>query len=171
MVDRCGPREDESGYDAVSPVPADEPTTGADSRIDLAPSVGPGRLRLDGRPSMIPRRILVLEDNLIIAMEAEDIFSSLGTEEIHIASNLSQATALLDSQTVDFALLDVNLGAAMSFDFARLLLQRGIPFGFSSGYSDSGGFPEDLQQVSLLRKPFGEDAVRKLLADVFKTAP
>lgn len=118
----------------------------------------------------IPRKILVLEDSLIIAMEAEDIFRSLGADLVHIASNLDQARNAVDAHSIDFALLDVNLGATMSFDFARDLRARGIPFGFSSGYPDNEDFPEDLRQIALLRKPFGDEMIRDHLKQVFAGA-
>lgn len=48
----------------------------------------------------------------------------------------------------------------MSFGFARLLVERGIAFGFVSGYSDTLDFPVDLRHVPLLNKPFDEAAMR-----------
>ena len=114
----------------------------------------------------MPREVLVLEDSLIIAMEAEDIFRSLGADMVHIASNLQQAQGYVDKNRIDFALLDVNLGPTMSFDFARALRERGIPFGFSSGYPDNAEFPEDLREIALLRKPFGDDMIRDHLKQV-----
>ena len=111
----------------------------------------------------MPREVLVLEDSLIIAMEAEDIFRSLGADMVHIASNLQQAEGYVEQNRIDFALLDVNLGPTMSFDFARALRERGIPFGFSSGYPDNAEFPEDLREIALLRKPFGDDMIREHL--------
>ncbi|OJU01329.1 MAG: hypothetical protein BGN83_10215 [Rhizobium sp. 63-7] len=118
-------------------------------------------------PLITPHHILVLEDSLIIAMEAEDIFRGLGASEIYVASNLREAKELIDVHPIDFALLDVNLGSTMSFDFARALREKGVPFGFSSGYPDNTDFPDDLKSVSLLRKPFGEETILQHLADVF----
>jgi CheY-like chemotaxis protein len=116
---------------------------------------------------MIPRRVLVLEDNLIIAMEAEDVLRKIGTEVIDIASNIDEAVAAVDTGQYDLALLDVNLGEAMSFNFARLLTERGVPFGFVSGYSDTLDFPDDLQGAPLLVKPFDEWAMQQFLAKLF----
>lgn len=116
---------------------------------------------------MIPHRVLVLEDNLIIAMEAEDVLRKIGTEVVDIASNLDEAISALDGAPYDLALLDVNLGEAMSFSFARMLAERGVPFGFVSGYSDTQDFPDDLQGAPLLVKPFDEWAMQQFLAKVF----
>ena len=112
-------------------------------------------------------RVLVLEDSLIIAMEAEDILRLAGVENIDIVGSVEQARAAIAAQTYDFALLDVNLGEGMSFGFARHLVDTGIPFGFVSGYSDTTDFPADLQQVPLLVKPFDEGAMRDFLAKLF----
>lgn len=112
-------------------------------------------------------RVLVLEDSLIIAMEAEDILRAVGLETIDIANSLDQAMEAVNAESYDFALLDVNLGESMSFGFARHLNERGIPFGFVSGYSDTQDFPADLQQVPLLVKPFDEGAMRDFLAKLF----
>ncbi|PZM17010.1 hypothetical protein CPY51_01865 [Rhizobium tubonense] len=116
---------------------------------------------------MIARRVLILEDSLIIAMEAEEILHEIGVDTVEIASNLEQAIAAINADRYDFALLDVNLGEAMSFGFARLLMERGIPFGFVSGYSNTQDFPPDMQDVPLLVKPFDEMAMQHFLGKLF----
>ncbi len=120
-----------------------------------------------GQLGMKANRVLVLEDSLIIAMEAEDILRQVGVDAIGIASSLEQAMEATKRETFDFALLDVNLGEVMSFDFARHLASIRIPFGFVSGYSDTKDFPEDLRNVPLLVKPFGETAMRDFLQKLF----
>ncbi|EJT07344.1 response regulator receiver protein [Rhizobium sp. CCGE 510] len=112
-------------------------------------------------------RVLVLEDSLIIAMEAEDMLRLAGVESIDIVGSVEQARAAIAAEAYDFALLDVNLGEGMSFGFARHLLDIGIPFGFVSGYSDTGDFPPDLQHIPLLVKPFDETAMRDFLLRLF----
>ncbi|MBB6483234.1 response regulator [Rhizobium lusitanum] len=109
---------------------------------------------------MMLQRVLILEDNLIIAMEVEEILRLVGIGQVEIASNLEQAVSAIHSDSYDFAMLDVNLGETTSFGFARLLLERGIAFGFVSGYSDTLDFPSDLRHVPLLNKPFDEQAMR-----------
>ncbi len=116
---------------------------------------------------MVARRVLVLEDSLIIAMEAEDILRAVGVETIDICNSVEQANDAIKADSYDFGLLDVNLGEVMSFDFARVLAAAEIPFGFVSGYSDTLDFPEDLQNRPLLVKPFDEDAMRDFLRRLF----
>ncbi|NLS02996.1 response regulator [Rhizobium sp. P32RR-XVIII] len=119
---------------------------------------------------MSASRVLVLEDNLIIAMEVEDMLRVVGVETVDIANSLDQAMDAVKVERYDFALLDVNLGEAMSFGFARHLKEAGIPFGFVSGYSDTQDFPPDLQHVPLLVKPFDEGAMREFLKKLLPTA-
>ncbi|WP_337266456.1 response regulator [Oryzifoliimicrobium ureilyticus] len=108
--------------------------------------------------------VLVLEDSLIIALETEDILRANGVGSIDIVNTHDQAMDAIRQKKYDFALLDVNLGEAMSFDFARHLAEQQVPFGFVSGYSDTQDFPEDLQNVPLLVKPFDEDTMQSFLA-------
>jgi CheY-like chemotaxis protein len=108
-------------------------------------------------------RVLVLEDNLIIAMEIEDILKSLGVEHVEIATNSAEANALIDAKSFDFALLDVNLGAETSFDFAGILVARGVPFGFVSGYGEDTSFPAPLRDIPRISKPFNEMSLGSLL--------
>lgn len=125
-------------------------------------------------PTNIPasiKRVLVLEDNFIIAMEAEDILGSLGIEHVAIATDLTQARALIQAQAFDFVLLDVNLGAETSFEFAEMLVAQSIPFGFVTGYGDNSIFPAALRDSPRITKPFNENSVGGLLANIaVKTA-
>jgi DNA-binding NtrC family response regulator len=129
-------------------------------------------LRLLGRSygnpdAMIARRVLILEDSLIIAMEAEEILHEIGMDTVEIASNLEQAIVAINADSYDFALLDVNLGEGMSFGFARMLMERGIRFGFVTGYSTTQDFPADMQQVPLLVKPFDAVAMQHFVDKLF----
>ena len=112
------------------------------------------------------KRILVLEDNFIIAMEAEDILRSLGVDHVEIATNAQQARQLVTEHAFDFALLDVNLGAETSFAFADELSARGTPFGFVTGYGESAVFPPALRHLPRITKPFNEDMMATLLSAV-----
>ncbi|MGN6778427.1 response regulator [Rhizobium sp.] len=117
------------------------------------------------------QRVLILEDNLIIAMETEEILRLVGIQQIEIASNLEQAVNAIHSEHYDFAMLDVNLGESTSFGFARLLIERGISFGFVSGYSDTLDFPADLRHVPLLNKPFDEQSMRLFVETLAGNSP
>lgn len=118
--------------------------------------------------AMMVKRVLVLEDNFIIAMEAEDILKSLGVAEVAIATNIDQAEVLLAEETFDFVLLDVNLGSQTSFLLAEKLLDRGVSFGFVSGYGENSIFPTALRGLPRITKPFNEDSLGSLLSGMFQ---
>ncbi|MGV0879290.1 HWE histidine kinase domain-containing protein [Martelella sp. FLE1502] len=111
-----------------------------------------------------PETVLVVEDNLMIAMDAEMIFEKLGSLETVIAPTVEAAMGMLDQRDspFGFALLDINLGNETSFEVARRLQRDGIPFVFASGYGDSLTLPEDLEDIRILSKPYDKDMIRGL---------
>jgi CheY-like chemotaxis protein len=115
---------------------------------------------------MTAMRVLILEDSLIIAMEAEEILRDIGAEVVDIFASAARAAEAVEKAQYDCAMLDVNLGEAMSFEFARQLQSKGIAFGFVTGYSDTQDFPTDLQDVPLLVKPFNEHDMRGFLGRI-----
>lgn len=97
-------------------------------------------------------RILVVEDEMLIALLMEDMLSDLGHEVVAMAMRLPQALELAASSDIDLAILDVNLAGLMSFPVADVLAARGVPFVFATGYGLAGLKPPyDAQRV--LRKP------------------
>lgn len=109
---------------------------------------------------MVPQRVLIVEDEYLVAMDVEASLQALGVNMVEIVTTLSQAQQSLDSARPDCVLLDVSLSDGMSYDFARQLRRHGIPFGFVSGYGDTSGFPDDFAKTPLLDKPFGEPEMK-----------
>jgi light-regulated signal transduction histidine kinase (bacteriophytochrome) len=108
--------------------------------------------------------ILLVEDNLIIAMDGEDILSRLGAGSVSTASNISSALDLLDKHTFDMALLDINLGEESSFPIADRLTDQKTPFLFATGY---GGKIADIgshADVPVVQKPYTIDGIAAALA-------
>jgi len=104
-----------------------------------------------------PERVLVVEDNLVIAMETEDMLQDLGVPGVDVAASAARAEALLDSGSYDFALLDVNLGSHTSYDLARRLVAEGVPVCFATGYGEAIEVGADLASVPVLCKPYDAD--------------
>jgi CheY-like chemotaxis protein len=98
-------------------------------------------------------RVLLVEDEVMVAMYIEDVLGDLGCRVVCAATNLDQALTLARARAVDFAVLDINLGGDMSFPVADVLRERKIPFLFVSGYSSAGLLDEYRNEVRL-RKPF-----------------
>ena len=98
-------------------------------------------------------RILIVEDEMLVAMNIEDMLLDLGHEVTGIASRLAPALALAGEAEIDAAVLDVNLAGERSFEVADLLRERGIPFLFATGYGLQG-IEERYRGSTVLQKPF-----------------
>jgi CheY-like chemotaxis protein len=101
----------------------------------------------------VPRRVLLVEDEVMIAMMLEDMLVDLGHEVVGIAPNLPAALSLADSERFDVAILDINLAGERSFPVAQLLKERGLPFLFATGYG-TRGLEDPFREVLTLDKPF-----------------
>ncbi len=107
-------------------------------------------------------RILILEDEPIIAIDLADIVGDMVDAEIVHAMNLEQATDALKGE-IDFALLDIAVGRAgeTSLPLARHLMSRGTPFCFVSSCLE--WLPPSFDSVPQLAKPFRERDVHGML--------
>ncbi|WP_417683986.1 HWE histidine kinase domain-containing protein [Roseibium sp.] len=120
----------------------------------------------------LPKRetVLLIEDNVIIALDAEDMLKSNGFADVRVHNRVSDALAYLDQETCGFAVLDINLGDETSLDIADRLVELGIPFIFASGYGDSTGLPERFQNAVVLTKPYTAENLDTCLAEMLSRA-
>lgn len=124
-----------------------------------------------GQRDLRDLRVLVVEDEALIAMLLEDALADLNYEMVALASSLDEALDKAGSMEFDIAILDVNLNGLSVFPVAELLLRRQIPFVFSTGYGASG-VPEEFRAAPVLAKPFREgDVGRTLQIAVERQAP
>jgi CheY-like chemotaxis protein len=108
------------------------------------------------------RRVLVVEDEMMVVMLIEDMLADLGCESVTAAATVDQALALIDTQAFDAAMLDMNLNGNKSHDVADALATRGVPFVFSTGYSGRD-MRDGHRDRPVLKKPFPyEQLVEKL---------
>lgn len=98
------------------------------------------------------RRILVLEDEWIVAMDTQDLLESAGFEVVGPVASVREALALLQSAPVDAAVLDVHLTREMSFPVAEALIACATPFVFVSGFARAD-LPPRFREHPLLSKP------------------
>ncbi len=98
-------------------------------------------------------RVLVLDDEPLIAMMVEDWLGELGHQTIGPANTLSAALTLLDEAIVDCAILDVSIGGQMSYPVAAALTDRGVPFLFVTGHGERHIAPP-YDRAPMLSKPF-----------------
>lgn len=116
------------------------------------------------------RRVLVVEDESLVAMLLEMILEDMGCTPVGPASNVDEGEAIArDTVDLDAALLDVNLAGRQVFPVAAVLKARGVPFVFSTGYGESG-LPDEWRGNPTIQKPFTEAAVRDALMQALGVA-
>lgn len=109
------------------------------------------------------RRVLVVEDEALVAMLLDTILEDMGCTPVGPASNIDEGEALArDEAALDAALLDVNVAGRQVFPVAAALKARGVPFVFSTGYGE-GGLPDEWRGNPTIQKPFTEAAIRDAL--------
>ena len=99
------------------------------------------------------RRVLLVEDEMLVVWLLEDMLADLGCTVVGPASNINQALAMIDAEAIDVAVLDVNLNGQMSYPVADALAARGVPFVFSTGY-DKDTLLDGYRSFPVLQKPF-----------------
>ncbi|WP_158625455.1 response regulator, partial [Asaia sp. W19] len=108
--------------------------------------------------------VLLVEDQLLIAMETEQALGAYGVRNIRTVSSVYEALQAIRERAPDVALLDFNLGKESSHEVATLLRKKRIPFLFATGYADRTMIPREFQDVPVLRKPYSiKNAVQELL--------
>jgi DNA-binding response OmpR family regulator len=114
-------------------------------------------------PNNVPEKVLIVEDEHMLASVLQDMVESLGVPEVSHAATLADARGLVDEQDFDFAILDINLGEENSIPLAHELHRRNIRFVFASGYDSQ----YDAEGISapLLRKPLGLEEIRVAMTD------
>jgi CheY-like chemotaxis protein len=108
------------------------------------------------------RRVLVVEDEMLIGMLLEDMLTDLGHEVAAIVPRLKEAMAAVDRETYDLAILDVHLHGESAFPVAEALIAKGTPFVFATGYGERG-LPENYRGHAVLQKPFAKDDLERVL--------
>jgi CheY-like chemotaxis protein len=114
--------------------------------------------------SLSGRRVLVVEDEMLVSMLLEDMLGDLGCEVLGPATKIDDALALAEGEDIDFAILDVNLNGTESYPVADALAARGVPFMFATGYGGEG-LRESYRHVPVMPKPFQQRDVEKLLSE------
>ncbi|MEJ7932971.1 HWE histidine kinase domain-containing protein [Sphingobium sp. AN558] len=128
-----------------------------------APVVAPTPELLGGRV------VLLVEDNMIIAMDGEDALRDIGAEVLTAAS-VGRALEAIALHRVDLAVLDFNLGNESSLPVADMLVERGIPFLFATGYGDGLELPTRFRDIILVKKPYSGATLAGALAPMLADA-
>lgn len=113
------------------------------------------------------KRVLVVEDEPIVAMHLEDMLEDLGCEVAGSYSRLEEARIAAGTGEFDLAVLDVNLGGTESFPVAEVLAGRGVPFVFATGY---GGRETPFPQAQTITKPYRQQDLEHALINAGSAA-
>lgn len=111
------------------------------------------------------KRILVVEDEYLIASDIKSAIEQRGGEVIGPAPRLSAGLALARAEALDAAVIDINLDQEFAVPIARQLAARGIPYVVVTGY-DGTSLPGDLRAAPRLTKPFVSRGLTDLLAEM-----
>lgn len=108
-------------------------------------------------------RVLIVEDESLIAMMAEDMVEAIGHDVARVCATVADAQATIEGGAFDAAVLDVNLNGDSSMPLAKLLKARDVPFAFATGYGVNGVDSEH-DSVPVLTKPYSMSDLEALLA-------
>ncbi len=102
--------------------------------------------------SLAGRLVMVVEDSYLLAMEVKSVLQGADAEVFGPFATVADAQRAIRQRLPDCSVLDVNLGEGASFDVARMLRMRGVPFLFFTGY-DANTLPPEFADVERLEKP------------------
>ena len=108
------------------------------------------------------KRVLVVEDELMIRMLLQDMLADLGYTLAGEAGRIEEALTLAKEGKFDIAILDVNLNGQSISPVVEILIDRGLPFVFATGYGQRG-VPEPYRNTPTLQKPFQADALAQAI--------
>src|SRR3954471_8306087 len=109
-----------------------------------------------------PCRVLLVEDEALIAMLVEDMIHDSGGEMVGSAGKLTDAIDLARNAQADVALLDLNLKGKLAYPVADVLRERGVPIVFTSGYG-SDALIDRFQDCPVLDKPFDQHSLEQAI--------
>jgi DNA-binding response OmpR family regulator len=112
-------------------------------------------------------RILVVEDNYLLADEMYDYLAGLGIVPIGPAATLEDAIALAREMSLDSAVLDINLDGRLCTAVCEVLARRDIPVLFHTGYRNLGLVPLQFRSMPVVDKPFEPEQLKKVLTNLF----
>lgn len=101
----------------------------------------------------VKRRILVVEDDFLVSLTTTDMLESIGCEIVGPAARLTAALQLVQSESLDAAILDINISGEMIWPVAEELQRRGVPFLFLSAYPQLSVVPKFFEAIARLEKP------------------
>lgn len=103
--------------------------------------------------------VLLVEDNLVIAMDTEAMLERLGATSVTICMSVGQAIKAMESDLFSFAVLDAKLGGETCLPVAHACAAKGIPFVFATGYGVLPELQGDYPNVPMVMKPYDQNMI------------
>jgi CheY-like chemotaxis protein len=118
-------------------------------------------------PGRRPLRVLVIEDEPLVAMVVEDALEALGCKTVGPIAEFNEALAAARGDDFDCAILDVNIRGGLSYPVATLLVERGFPVLLATGYG-SKSLPDSLTHQPCLAKPYSSEQLESAIQGLFE---
>lgn len=151
--------------DFVLPADAFHRAGGADTVLEETAGVRDGN-----EPTPLQGRCgLIVEDNMLIALDAEQLMLDKGMAKVFMASSVAEARKIIAAEPIDIALLDVNLGSETSFPLLPALSAKNVPFVFVTGYGERVDLPAEAGAAVAIRKPFAGDQLIAAIDEATRT--
>lgn len=112
--------------------------------------------------------MLLLEDEYLIAMDAEQSLTGFGVASVNIVNTLDAAEKAAELGGVNVAILDININGKTSFDVAERFRNRGIPVVFASGYGNRKRPGPEIEDAIYLNKPYTREALKEAVIAALK---
>jgi DNA-binding NarL/FixJ family response regulator len=121
------------------------------------------------RPVLTGRRVLIVEDQAILAFEMQALLQQLGCEVVGPVGTVEQALGAARAERLNGAVLDINLDGEPAYPVADILLARRIPFLFATGYGVES-VPDRFLDCPILEKPFVFEDLERLATRLWAAA-
>jgi light-regulated signal transduction histidine kinase (bacteriophytochrome) len=164
---------DKDGLKARFSVPAqhvavEAPTLRNSPRIHFAePDEQPSEIRSN---LLAGKHVLLIEDSLVIALDAEDLLRKLGARSVTTEGSVAGAIIAIETSPPDLAVLDINLGDHTSFAIADRLNDLEIPFMFATGYGEQAQLPEQHRGRIVVQKPYTLASLSRRFPELLEVA-
>ena len=127
-------------------------------------------MRLVTPPILAGKKVLIVEDELLVALLIEEFLDQLGCSILGPCASVAKALAAAQSERFDLAVLDVNLAGEKVYPVADVLVERHIPFLFLSGYGEEA-IPAGHRDWKVCTKPFKADVLATMMSAALESVP